>query len=381
VCVDQVSASREGWCRVSVGPQQQHNGLAADGERKADATDLLVAGGMLKQPLAGEPTGERYHVWTPSEIWAPIDPPTYAIGSLSQGDIGMVNAHGSSLKSWLAVDAVIAKAAGAKWLERFPCKPAPATYLDNEMGPDECRRRKQRVALAKGLRGPVAGVSLVSMPPFDLTDADGIGEIRKLAKGQALIVIDSLSAFSPGVDENDARFADPLKRCKEIGVATKCAFLFLHHSRKSRGDDEDQRERPRGTSALFAACDVVFQLSRHGAGFLVTQTKSRKGKAVDAFVLQVQDVDGVDATRVCGTDVDDVADSVEAAANAFGRAKRAILLLLANHHDVASGNELAKRLKGIGRVPVLGALKEHIKGGTVVEYKGALRLASEVSGA
>lgn len=319
-----------------------------------------------------------YKVWTPPEIWAPIPPPIYAIGTLTQGDVAMMCAHGSSLKSWAGINAVLAVATGGQWLERGNRALASAAlYLDAEMGPDECRRRFQRNALAMGLSGPVNGVSMVSLPGFSLGTSGGVSELRRLAEGQTLIVVDSLAAFSPGVPENDAAFAEPLNAMKLIGGETKCAFLVLHHSRKGNGqEDEDARERPRGTSALFAACDVVFQLSKSDDGFTMVQTKSRKGKAADDVVLRVEDMQGTEGTGE-GTRVYGEAPSTEDTASAFGKAKSSILVLLANDHDCQSANDIYRRLRGKKAI-VLSALNELEERGLVARHQGAIRLASEV---
>jgi hypothetical protein len=322
-----------------------------------------------------------YKLWTPPEIWAEIVPPKYAIGTLGEGDIAMVCAHGSSLKSWLAVAAVLSKAAGAPWLERFPCDAAPALYLDNEMGADECRRRMQRCALAMGHDGPISGVGLVSMPGFMLSTPEGLAAVNDLAKDRRLLAIDSLAAFQPGVNENETAFADPLKRMKEIADRTRCAFMLLHHSRKAQGDGEDMRERPRGTSALFAACDAVFQLSRHGGngGFLVTQTKARKGKAAAPFVLHVDDIRGVDATRVHATspETDDEEEQDPTIAK-LEQCKRRVLTLIAESKDIRSVNELHRRVRG-RKATVVDAIGELEERGLVTKHGGAYALVSQVA--
>ena len=322
-----------------------------------------------------------YKVWLPPEIWAPIEPTAYAIGTLAAGDIGMVNAHGSSLKSWICIQAVIAKASGKPWLEKFETTKSPALYLDNEMGSDECRRRMQRSALSMGLDGPVDGVSLVSMPGFSLGTPAGMAEVERLAKGKSLVAVDSLAAFAGNVDENDARFADPLKRMKEIAIRTGCAFLVLHHSRKAR-EGEDKREAPRGTSALFNACDAVWQLSRAGEeGFMMSQTKARHGKMMTAQMVKLDDVPGVDATRVWATELVEALDeeAIISATSSIARAKRAVLLVLAQERDLGTVAQMCSRMaKGIRKQSVYAAVKELTEKGLMLLHEGSFRLASEV---
>lgn len=322
---------------------------------------------------AAQPS-HSYKLWLPPEIWGPIDPPVYAMSGLAQGDVGMVCAHGASLKSWMGINAVLAKASGGRWLERFPLDAGPAIYVDNEMGPDECRRRFQVNGRGMGLNGPVDDVALVSMPGF--TMQSGMKEIERLAEGRALMLIDSLAAFSPDAQENEAAFADPLKRLKEIGDRTRCAFLLLHHSRKSGDGSDDKRERPRGTSALFAACDAVFLLSRHGDGgaFLVEQSKARKGKALEPFVVNIADVEEFASTRVFASDVEDDPE-LEESLSALDRAKARIVAVLSYPgSDCKSFNDLFRRAKG-QRSTALAAFKELLEHGKVVDKDGKVQLA------
>ncbi len=338
--------------------------------------DGATAIGELQRLAEREAGGPDLRVWTPPEIWAPIPPPVYALGTITRGDVAMLVAHGGSLKSWIAVDAIVAKASGTKWLDRFQCEPGAALYLDNEMGADECRRRMQRCALARGSAGPIEGVSLVSMPGFTLTTPEGIAMIRKLAEGRALMAIDSLAAFCPDVDENDARFADPLKRMKDIGEKTGCAFSVLHHSRKAREGD-DERERPRGTSALFAACDAVFQLSRAGDGFVVRQTKARKGKSIDDMLVRLEDT-SEGATRVYATEPPEAAGEARGVSSSIGEAKAKVLRLVSTERDLRSANEIHRRTRGAKKT-VLDAIRELEERGLISKATGAYALASEVS--
>ena len=72
-----------------------------------------------------------------------------------------------------------------------------------------------------------------------------------------LVVVDTLSKGSPGVDENNAKFAEPANRAGQLAHKIGTTTLFLHHTGRSAGS-ESLAEIMRGSSALPAAMDSVF---------------------------------------------------------------------------------------------------------------------------
>jgi hypothetical protein len=153
----------------------------------------------------------------------------------------------------------------------------------------------------------------------------------------------------------------------------------LHHSRKQspNGKDTDARESPRGTGAIFAAVDVVLQLTKADDGaMLVTQTKARAGKAVDPFIVRIEDV-GAAGTRVHAGEPAAADQDGFGAVATLQSAKGDILRLLAQAKDVKSRNDLYRRVSGRKKTKqdALDELTEH---GLVVVHEGFLRLASEV---
>jgi len=333
--------------------------------------------------IGGERTAETaLRVWTPEEIWAPLPPPDYLVdGLLVRGSLALIVAYGSSFKTWLLEDAALAVATGELWLGRFPTRQGAALFVDFESGEFELRRRAHRIAAGRGFAVPVAGFAFVTMPPLSLAQDEFYAALLPLAEKYKLIGIDSLAAGSGGIDENDSRFAVSLQRLKAIAAETGCVIVLLHHSRKGAPggtSDGDEREMVRGTSAIFNACDVVLQLVRSDDGaFTCRQTKARGGKAVEPFVVRVEDV-GTAGTVVAASDVAATEEAAEAkAADKFNAVKARVVRLLAADKDIRSANEIFKRLKGT-RKTVLDAVEELEERGTISKAEGVYRLASEV---
>lgn len=337
--------------------------------------------------FAGMPDDEapasarRFKVWTPAEIWAELPAADYAIGGLLlKGNVALVCAYGSSFKSWLEIDLLIAKASGGKWLDMFDCEAGPVLLIDWESDDWEDRRRFQAVSRARGIVGKVDGVHMISLPQFFFNSPDFEATITELASQYKLICFDTLSAGSPGVEENDTSIAAGLNILKRLGPKTGCTFVVLHHSRKGiAGGGGDDRESVRGSGAIFNAVDVVLQLfKREDTGFLVKQTKARGGRAVDAFVVTVENVASggvlVKAVPLAAAEEQEQAS----VGSTIGHAKMRVLRILAAEKDLKSKNAIIRRAQG-RRPTVINAIDELLENGLIVHHAGHFRLASEVA--
>jgi hypothetical protein len=235
---------------------------------------------------------ERFHIWTPKDIYVdPLPPLQWAIHGLAPvGSLGMLSAFGNSGKSWLASDMLDAIAGSRKWLGRFNMNThGPTMLIDYEAGDYEVRRRLRGIAAANETGEPP--VHFVTMPDVYLSDSVLIARLERLAGVFKLIVVDTLGAGSPGLDQNDPRFADCLYKMRAIGNRTGCLFLVLHHNRKSGKDaNDDLREAIRGTGAIFASLDWCLVMVAEGDDAKVLHVKARGGKKGAPFVVHVEDV-------------------------------------------------------------------------------------------
>ncbi len=225
------------------------------------------------------------------------------------------------------------------------------------------------------------GVGLVTMPDLFFNSSDFEDVVAEWAKTFGLIVFDSLAAGTVDVDENDARFAQGLRALKRVAAKSGAVFIVLHHSRKGRsdGDGGDERDMPRGTSANYAAVDVVLQLTRaEGGAFQVRQTKGRGGKGVDPFLIRVDDVDE-QTTVVVAT------DSRRSRGSRRGRDRPAVRQREGQGRAARRPGEGPaqrdgdyRRLKGRKKT-VFDAVKELEERNTITKHDGVYRLTSEVA--
>jgi AAA domain-containing protein/bifunctional DNA primase/polymerase-like protein/primase-like protein len=95
--------------------------------------------------------------------------------------------------------------------------------------------------------------------------------VAALPKTPAFIVIDTLSKFSAGLDENDNGEVAAFLSALSAGLreAFNCSVLLVAHS--GHGD----AKRPRGASALMTNPDAEYIVERPGQGMTVTVTRDR----------------------------------------------------------------------------------------------------------
>lgn len=236
----------------------------------------------------------RFVIVGPDVLFQPLEEPDYLIeGVIRRGSLTELVAYGSSGKSWMKSDAGLSVATGLAWLGRFPVKQGRALLLDWENGLYEERRRLQAIARARNLTD-VQGIDVASMPSVYMTDPAFETEVMALAQRYDLIVIDTLKAASPGVDENDSNIRVGLDALRRIAEKTGCAFLVLVHSKKTSGSATtiDPREAGRGSSAIFDAADAVLHCTYvEGEPLKIVQTKSRLGRPVEPFQVSIVDTE------------------------------------------------------------------------------------------
>jgi hypothetical protein len=346
------------------------------------AAEAFITSAVEELGALRPPPSPLVGVLGPTEIFTALPEQPFAVdGLMIKGALAMIVAYGESLKSWMALDAVLAMATGARWLGRFQCEKGPALFIDYEAGDYEVRRRIQRIAAARELAAPVQDIALVSFPDWLITSDEFFARVEKFAERYALIVVDSLTGAAGKGDENEAGYAAALYRLKSIASRTSCLIVVLHHSRKANaaGGDVDPREMVRGSSAIFNAVDVCLYLRRHGEsdGFLCVQTKARGGKKVDPFVLRVDD-ESPAATSVLASEPEDEQDDTTATSDAFTAVRGKVVRLLAHDHDCRSASEICRRVKGT-RKTALEAVKELEERGVITKVDGVYRLRSEVA--
>ena len=98
-----------------------------------------------------------------------------------------------------------------------------------------------------------------------------------------VVIIDTLSATTPGGDENSGQdLGMVISHCKLIHAQTGALVVIIHHSGK------DASKGARGWSGLRAAADAEIEVTRNGDFRTATITKMKDGGDSEAFSFKLK---------------------------------------------------------------------------------------------
>jgi RecA-family ATPase len=282
---------------------------------KGDATDWLQA---------GHDAGELYDLvqskavdWTPdldwkshfnAVPWANLDDPgpehEWLIkGLLTRGERSMCAGVSQSGKSFFALDLALSVARGVSFFGRRTIR-GGVVYQAGEGGRG-IKKRLRAYRKEHDLKKENPPQFVLLPTPVDLYGSDDHTDLlidetlhwaRKFDCPLELVVIDTLSAATPGANENASNdMSQVLARCAKIADATKAHVLLVHHMNASG-------EKTRGHSSIFANLDSVITIKiKEGHADAVAWTdadgKERKGRPIRTATVTKQK-DGEDGAEI-----------------------------------------------------------------------------------
>jgi hypothetical protein len=251
----------------------------ADSKLDKHARDALRAAGYRREgrPAPGIPSLDKMGVDVSEDVGAPppgelggesisaatiecmqLPPVAWLVEryGVCPGAPTIVAGHAGAGKTYLLQDLALAVAtAGRQWLGA-DVRHGSVLHIDHEQGTRETIGRYQDL----GIQG-TADLDVCVMPLWRLS-LDERGEtIRKLAKDRALILIDSLRASLPGVDENESGVRAWLDLLTSVSSDTGCVFCLIHHARKGSGEERGTLDVVRGSSGIVDAAGTVLTLT------------------------------------------------------------------------------------------------------------------------
>jgi hypothetical protein len=249
-------------------PLPTMNGLPA----KGDVSDWLAAGGVAADlPGLAERLGRDWRPGAPESRfsalpWSRLDAapprgPWLVEDLLYSGDHGLCYGESQSGKSFLAVDLGLAIARGQPFLG-LKTRSGAVLYQAGEGGLGLVTRLKA-YRRHHGVWGE--DLPFVLLPArVDLFDPRGnledfLAEVaawRAWFGSLALVVVDTLAAATPGVNENASEHVSlVLANLERVRTVAGCATLLVHH-KNAAGD------RPRGHTSLYANADLALEVIR-----------------------------------------------------------------------------------------------------------------------
>ncbi len=285
-----LAAVRDAAARRRVSAQ-----LASDAVTVAAASDLdawlTEHTDSLRALTARASADRRIPGVTGAELAAPVPPIPWLVpaAQLAPGRPAILAAYGGSGKTWLACDLALAVAGrgdvlGGAWSVGHR---GAVLHLNYEMSHPSLIDRYQRLARGRGQSIAEAQLHVSSrhhLGALAMTDADFAARLIDTIRGTGavLVVIDSLRAAMPGIDENSSDARRYLDVLLGVSDATGATVLVIHHEGKppTQGS-RDTVLRLRGSSALVDACDTTWHLRTlgedSGGGLIVEPGKSSRG--------------------------------------------------------------------------------------------------------
>lgn len=204
-------------------------------------------------------------------------------------------------KTWTLQSLALSIASGLPVFGRFPCRKGPVLHLSRDSGLRATKVRYQRLARGMGIDRADIMVFPHSLPLTDKMGTfqrKGFEEVAKEAErgGYALVILDSLAALCPGIDENSTEIGDPLRAT----VDDSCVWLWAHHTTKDGGGY-------RGSGAIKAAAGAIYMGTKAAPGAPVVWKPvkaSEEHESGDLPTFQTEwQVDADGGSRIVAIDV------------------------------------------------------------------------------
>lgn len=257
--------------------------------------------GQLESRYGAEPSvpEEGLDVLGVDELFAPLPDVPYLVDALAVGPGApvLVAGFGFGGKTLSMQSLLLSVASGRPLWGVWRVKRGKALHLDWEQGYRVTAQRYQRLARGMGIDpGEVAGQLAVSVHPrvqLDGPEALVEATYARALEGVAVVLVDSLRAAAPSLDENSSEIRRPLDLLNRVAEKTGTTVIVIHHARKPSQETSSPRYSIRGSGGLYDACGSVFVLgAEKGLPTKVSHEKDRnRGRTVEDFGLVFEDTD------------------------------------------------------------------------------------------
>ena len=235
-----------------------------------------------------------------ADIFAPLEPFPWLIEGLQIGPGRMTLLAGNPDvgKTVIAQSIALSVASGASVFGVFSTDAGRVIHFDGEIGPWLARARYQRLARAMSVDVErlvrADALRLACYPDFTLDNGDVEARLIEACDGCKLAIVDSLTAFSGGIDENSKEVGRALYILARVSEATGVTFLVLHHTKKKPDDDKTggAKVNVRGSGSIVGAAGTCFVVETTGkdAPSVVKHERALLGRKLDDFGIRIEDV-------------------------------------------------------------------------------------------
>lgn len=239
--------------------------------------------------VSNDKAGERFKPIQWGEF-ACGKPPRWLVRHvIPQAELVVVYGESGSGKTFLVLDMVACISRGIPW-RGLRVLQGPVFYICAE-GIGGFRSRSVAYSRQHGIDLALQPFHVIPDAPNFLKGEDALAVAKWIAQmgGAAVIVVDTLSAVTPGANENAGEdMGNVIAHCKGLHRATGAVVVLIHHSGK------DAAKGARGWSGLRAAADAEIEVVRHGddpgCGRSASITKQKDGEDGAAFGFKLNPV-------------------------------------------------------------------------------------------
>lgn len=199
-----------------------------------------------------------------STLLALPEPEWLIEGHIHQQEMGVMYGPPNMGKSFVAIDWALSVANGIPWLGRYATTQTPVLYMAGEGGSSLQKRADAWQAKHNRTLSPI----YFQCRPIPVLNDDAIAELQEALDAFVLsddhepginpgfIVVDTLSQFMCGGDENGSDMAAFVANLRSLSQERNATILIVHHTNKG-GIQE------RGHTALRSNVDVMFSIVGH----------------------------------------------------------------------------------------------------------------------
>ncbi len=332
--------------------------------------------------IAEQPNG--WNIMTAEQIFAPLPPYPWLIPGihLAPGRITLLNGYADVGKPVIAMTVSLAVATGRPLWGLFePTRSGIVLHMNGEIGTYIARERYQRLARGAGvdIEALIASghLRLANYPAVRLDDSDFEAAMRDACKGCALVVIDSLRAFSGALDENSKDIGVALLMLARVSEATGATILVLHHNRKPKPDEVGGAKMAiSGSSSILGGSECAFVMKgEKGGPITVEHERSPIGRPLEDFGLRILDLErdgnprwGLAVVHLNAEQLDQEVNSAKErnANRGLQEIREGVAGYLAAHAGVHRGSrEELRAILGVQRNRFIQAFHSLIQDGTI----------------
>ena len=277
-------------------------------------------------------------------------------GVLPRAELAVIFGESGSGKSFLALDLCAAITRGIEWRGKRVARGRVVYVCAEGAGGFKARLR----AYAHGHNVELAELPAVISDAPNLLEPKEAAAITKaiLDWGQVdVIIIDTLSATSPGGNENSGEdMGLVLSHCKFLHRKTGALVVLIHHSGK------DATRGARGWSGLRAAADAEIEITRNGDYRTAAISKMKDGSDGTQFAFKLKVIplgendEGEEESSCVIEHVENAPPEASGKHRALGPDQKTVLDLLktmapsgtVNEEDLIEGYK-ARKARGDGR--------------------------------